>query len=164
MRRVCLGCGSEIPEDSDFCYSCGRWAKDALDVDDRGNVVVTEYCLNCNEALPQNSTFCPYCGYKVDSVQRPPARTYRRKLDRTDILAIILAVIPGFINVFGLGQIVLKRWSRAFTYLCLSVLLFYLAPSFMLQETSRFIFLVLQLMVFIFSIQDVLNAVQRREP
>ena len=62
MRRVCLGCGSEIPEDSDFCYACGRWAKDALSVDDKGNLLVTEYCLNCGEAMPANSAFCPYCG------------------------------------------------------------------------------------------------------
>ena len=162
MKRVCLGCGSEIPEDSDFCYACGRWAKDALNVDDKGNLLVTEYCLNCGEAMPANSAFCPYCGYKVESRSFQPVRPYRRKMTNTDILAILLAVIPGFINVFGLGQIVLKRWSRAFTYLCLTVLLFYLAPSFLAQDTTRIIHLVLQLIIFIFSIQDVLNAIQTR--
>ncbi len=163
MRRVCLGCGNEVPNGSDFCYVCGRWATDALPINDQGELLTTEFCLNCQEPLPNDSVYCPNCGFKREPSQaRAVVVPQRRKLTAIDYIALALAIFPAFYNIFGLGQIVLRRWSKAFVYMVLTVVFIYLESSITFGTTSGVIFFFGQLMLFFFSLQDVMNAIIRR--
>jgi RNA polymerase subunit RPABC4/transcription elongation factor Spt4 len=162
MTRICRGCGNEVPEGQDFCYECGAWADNAIRLDDRGGITYSDMCLNCGKALPNGSEFCPYCGTKVQETHAEPVAT-RRRWTTMDYLSVALAVIPGFFNIFGLGQIVQRRWSKAFVYICVTIVLMYISPSFLDNTNSYWIIIALQLGVFMFSIMDVFAHVGKRE-
>ena len=163
MRHICTGCGNEIPEGQDFCYVCGSWTKNALILDEENRVnVYPDMCLNCGKELPRGSDFCPYCGTKVEGVQSAPV-VVRRKWTLMDFLSIALAVIPGFFNIFGLGQIIQRRWSKAFVFICATILLLYLTPSFMENTDHYWILIAMQIVLFMFSLMDVFNHIGSRE-
>ena len=162
MKRICTGCGFEIPEGNDFCYECGAWADKALIVDDEGRNIVTKYCRECGKIIDPTSAFCPYCGSKTEEFNVPirGSMTPVRYTNR-DILAIFLAVIPGFFNIYGLGQIVQKKYAKAFTYICITLMLLYVAPSFTSQN-SLMILLFIQLVLFGLSLFDVFKNIGGR--
>ena len=119
-------------------------------------------CLNCGKELPKGSDFCPYCGTKVEGVQSTPV-VVRRQWTLMDYLSIALAVIPGFFNIFGLGQIIQRRWSKAFVFICATILLLYLTPSFMENTDHYWILIAMQIVLFMFSLMDVFNHIGSRE-
>jgi RNA polymerase subunit RPABC4/transcription elongation factor Spt4 len=162
MRRICRGCGYEIPDDSDFCHRCGEWADKALNVNDEGTVLYSDRCSSCGEDLPPGADFCPHCGAStagsnINLVRRP------FKLTTNNIIAILLAVVPGFFNVFGLGQIYQRRWSKAFMFLAISALLIYVAPSFLQFTNTTMLLILIQVAMFMFSLSDVFGAIVRGE-
>ncbi len=163
MTRVCRGCGNEIPEGQEFCYECGAWADQAIIIDNRGGITYSEMCLNCGKALPNGSEYCPYCGEKVpEAAPIEPVRV-RRPWDVLDYLAVALAVIPGFFNVFGLGQIIQRRYSKAFIYISMTIILIYLAPSLSQVSTGKVVLFFLQIGLFMFSLLDVFRNTGKRE-
>ena len=162
MTRICRGCGNEIADGQEFCYECGAWADQAIDIDDRGGITYAEMCLNCGKALPNDSEFCPYCGQKVERAI-PEKVSVRRSWNTMDYLSIALAVIPGFFNIFGLGQIVQRRWSKAFIFISMTVILLYLAPSFSQNSSSTWVLFLLQIGLFIFSLMDVFSNAGKRD-
>ena len=162
LRYVCTGCGNEIPEGQEFCYVCGTWSSKALKLNDEGTAIYSPRCFTCGEVLPDGAEFCPKCGKRADESQitvgmMKQARGYTFK----DYLAIILAIIPGFFNIFGLGQIIQKRWSQAFVFISCTILLLYLSPSFMSSSNTTIILIVMQLGLFLFSLMDVFKALRR---
>ncbi len=161
MRRICSGCGEEIPEGSDFCYVCGAWAKDAYSVDDEGTTLHTGYCSNCGGELRPGSNFCQYCGAPASDsdIQLETGPRYTAR----DVVALVLAILPGFFNVFGLGQLALAKWSKAVVYLCATVLFFYVRPSIMLaSQTGAIILILVQLAFFVMSVSDVFKTISQR--
>jgi RNA polymerase subunit RPABC4/transcription elongation factor Spt4 len=162
MSRVCIGCGNEIPEGQDFCYVCGAWAKNALIFEEEGDQIYANVCVSCHKTMPSDAEFCPYCGSKSEPARVPVRVRSPTKISKMDIMAIILAVVPGFFNIFGLGQIVQRSWSKAFVFICVTVIFFYVAPGFMGTTNGYIILLVMQLAIFIFSISDVFRNIGRR--
>ena len=163
MTRVCRGCGNEIPEGQDFCYECGAWADQAIRIDNRGGITYSDMCLNCGKALPNGSEYCPYCGEKVQYTAPSESAVTRRTLNAMDYLSLALAVIPGFFNIFGLGQIIQRRWSKAFVFISMTIVLYYLAPSFSQNQSTTVVLFFLQIGLFMFSLLDVFRNVGKRE-
>ena len=162
IRHICTGCGSEIPEGQDFCYVCGSWTKNALTLDDEDRIRYSDMCLNCGKALPKDSDICPFCGAKVEERYSEPV-VVRRPWTMADYLSVTLAIIPGFFNIFGLGQIIQRRWSKAFVFICATVLLFYITPAFLESSSNYWLIIALQIIIFMFSLMDVFTHVGKRE-
>ena len=163
MRHVCIGCGNEIPEGQEFCYVCGALVKDSLMTNDDGNIINVPYCKNCNSPVPRGLEACPKCGEPADITSIDMGFTRPKKFGAMAYIALFLAIVPGFFNVFGLGQIVMKRWSKAFFYICATIMLYYLAPSLMTTSSSYMLLIVVEMFIFLLSIMDVYNAVLRGE-
>lgn len=161
MRRICTGCGMEIPEGNDFCYECGAWADKALVIDDEGQYIYSKFCIKCGSPLSPDSEYCKECGAKTEESNIPISafRTPRRYTNR-DILALILAIVPGFLNIYGLGQIVQKRWSKAFTYICITAILLYIQPAFF-ASNNLLVLLFLQLGIFVISLLDIFKGINQ---
>lgn len=160
MKRICSGCGSEIPEGSDFCYACGAWATKSYTINDEGTILYSDKCVKCGKELVPGAEYCAYCGAKTSESNIPiSTRPYGRQLTSKDVVAILLAVIPGLFNVFGLGQIIQKRWSKAFVYLCTTVLLFYVTPSLASTTNGIYIVIFMQVGFFFISVMDVFKGV-----
>ncbi len=164
MRNVCSGCGEEIPEGNEFCYHCGAWTKDALHIDDKGTLVLGDMCSQCGKPLNPGDAFCAYCGTKAEPSGTPIVSAVpMKRLTSMDYAALALAFIPGlFFNIFGLGQVIQKRWSKAFVYLCISGLLFYIGPSMATTTSGTLMLLVMQIGVFLISFSDVFRGITNR--
>ena len=163
MRRICTGCGSEIPEGNDFCYECGAWADKALLADDDGRYIYNKYCIRCGSPLNPDAEYCSECGAKTEESGIPIRNAYSRvTYTKRDLLAIFLAIVPGFLNIYGLGQIVQKRWSKAFTYICITAMLLYIEPAF-IGSNNLMILLVLQLGMFVISTMDIFKGIAQGE-
>lgn len=102
MMYICSECGSQIPEDSDFCYHCGALRTKALQMDDSGHMEMGK-CYSCGEPVKGEEYFCNKCGAPLVKATQPHLVKY-------GMLAIFMAAIPGFFNIFGLGHLVLKQW------------------------------------------------------
>lgn len=162
MTRICIGCGEEIPDGQEFCYRCGAWADKAVQLDDSGGIVYSDMCPGCGKAVPSGSEYCPYCGTKVQGSAAVRQTVVRRPWDTRDYLSVAFAVIPGFFNIFGIGQIVQRRWSKAFVYITMTIILYYLKPSFSENTGSSWVLLILQMGLFMFSLIDVFNNAGKR--
>ncbi|MBO4357893.1 MAG: zinc ribbon domain-containing protein [Candidatus Methanomethylophilaceae archaeon] len=163
MKHICSGCGSEIPEGNDFCYVCGAWTSKAFAINDEGTILYSSKCVNCGKELVPGAEFCAYCGSRTSDSNIPiSSRQVGGKLSNKDLAAILLAVIPGLFNIFGLGQLIQKRWSKAFVYISTTILLFYITPSLITSTSGFYIALFLQVGFFFISVMDVFKSVARR--
>ena len=94
-------------------------------------------CTECGRVTEEDMDFCPHCGSvkgaNVDKELLPDdfkvvtgsGGTYIMRTDVRRIrMAIILALIPGILNVFGLGQIYMRRFVRGIAFLACSVFYF----------------------------------------
>lgn len=104
-------------------------------------------CPNCGERVPSNCITCPKCYYRLPS----PADTTRgsgssggeKKKSRWGSsdssgdgsgkkqpkkkTALILAIIPGFFGILGLGQFYMRQWKKGAIFLIGGLLTYYLA-------------------------------------
>ncbi len=89
---VCNECGQSSPDPTDFCYSCGSMKGYHVD----------------ETAVPEGYSYANTPGGSViinkDIVNKAP-------------LALLLAFIPGLFNIFGLGQLFLKRYVQGILFL-----------------------------------------------
>ncbi len=143
MRYYCRECGHEIEPGADFCYYCGALKSKAIAIDDEGREVSPAYspdgvCPDCGHKNVEGASFCSECGRRLSSerpqegaaMADPFAQPYGpypvKTLTRKDYLAMFLAFVPGIVNIFGLGHLVMGKWSRAFMYLMISAVVLYL--------------------------------------
>lgn len=161
MRLICSECGAEIPSGSDFCYRCGAMAKNPLRYDEEDDVVISNYCFKCGAAIGKDDQYCMKCGASLSSSPLS-APTRREPMTWRSILAILLALIPGFFDIFGLGQLVQKRWGKAFIYISMTLILFYVEPAFLASKSATTLLMCLRLMIFIFQAMDVFKGNNRR--
>ena len=142
MRYFCRECGHEIEPGADFCYYCGALKSKAIALDDEGREVPQAYspdgvCPACGHKNVEGAVFCSECGRKLESEPQdgarmadPFAQPYGpypvKTLTRKDYIAMFLAFVPGIVNIFGLGHLVMGKWSRAFMYLMISAVVLYL--------------------------------------
>lgn len=161
MKQICSGCGSEIPEGSDFCYACGAWAKNSYKVNDEGTILYLQYCMKCGKELVPGAEYCSHCGAKTKDSEIPINinRSKKLKMTNLDFVAILLAVVPGLFNIFGLGQVIQRRWSKAFVYVCATAIFLYIYPAMMESSNGRVIMIALQIGFFIMSVLDVFKGI-----
>lgn len=150
MRRICHDCGREIPDDMDFCQYCGCMADKATMVDDNG--IPSRTCPSCGAAASMTDSFCGSCGAKLEGAPQmmPMMRPVMR---RNGPLAFILAVIPGFLNIFGLGHFLMKQWSRGAMFLCMSLVIWYVNGGSMFS--SNLLMSMVSILVFIYQLNDI---------
>lgn len=125
MKHICPECGSEIPEDSDFCFSCGRKKDDTIVLDDSGHFIDSNEnkCTACGTELGPLDLFCPSCGKPTTKEQMI---AFRPKMRKYGWIGILLAVIPGIFNLCGLGHLYFRKWGRAAMYLAISAMMMYI--------------------------------------
>ncbi len=125
MRYICPECGNEIPEDSEFCYSCGRKRDDTIRLDDEGKFVApnANQCASCGNEISPNDLFCQHCGAPITRIQMA---AFRPKMVKYGWIGIVLALIPGLFSIYGLGHLYFRRWSRAAIFLLTSAFMVYL--------------------------------------
>jgi len=149
-RYICSECGSEIPYVSDFCYQCGSLKSDAFKIDG-GNMDLGEVpCPNCGKPIDEGVKFCRHCGIETESVpiQKVMGRSYGFipiTLKKNGALAMGLAFLFGFLGIYGLGHLALKKWSRGVMFLAMSAVNWYIYIV-----TGDFITMVMLISLFIF--------------
>jgi len=134
MKYICPECGSEIPEDSEFCYTCGRKRDNTIRLDQSGHFVPPEEnrCASCGTEMSPDDLFCPSCGELRSKIQMI---AFRPQMVKYGWIGIALAIIPGAlgfipgliggITILGLGHFYFKKWSRGITYIFLSLVITY---------------------------------------
>ena len=153
MRLICHDCGYEIPEGMDFCPKCGCMADKATAVDDSGIPVMA--CPKCGTAATMGDRFCKHCGATLGDAMQAPVFV-KPRMRRNGALAFMLAVIPGFFNIFGLGHFVLKQWSKGIMFLAISVVVWYVNGWSMFS--SNLMMSLISILVFIYQLNDVSRA------
>lgn len=136
MKYICHDCGNEIPDDMDFCPRCGCLREKSTPVDDNSGMPLG-VCPSCGAKIGFGDAFCGACGAALPQVQM-----IRPKMRKFGGVAMVLALIPGFFNIFGLGHLLLKSWARGLMFLALTAIMFYVngmslfPTSFMLSLIS----------------------------
>ena len=147
--HICSECGQTIPEDSDFCHYCGALKMKAFRTDEKGDIN-PNVCHSCGAAVERGQNFCRSCGAAL-MPSGPTIVPIRMK--KYAPIALLLALIPGFFHIYGLGHLVMKQWLRGGMFLAMTVILFFVGPSF----ENQFVFLILDMGVFLFQMMDVMK-------
>ena len=90
-------------------------------------------CGQCGKGLFDDDTFCTGCGYDGEMLYADAPQTRTTNKSRNTV-ALCLALVPGLINIFGLGQLYLRYYVRAAIFITLTVVLYivdlyYLTPD-----------------------------------
>lgn len=160
ISRFCMECGEQVGPGEDFCYRCGSRRIVNVNLENNRVVLKKGQCPFCNNFNNPEDGFCSKCGQRIGEFEYSGRS---RPLDSTDYLTIILALVPGIFNLFGLGHIVLRQYSRAFMYLGISAVLLYLrwfAPGS--TVAMRLAVEIVGLIVFMKQAFEVLGSVQRK--
>lgn len=156
MTIVCIECGREIPEDMDFCPFCGNYKTKALHFDSEGNFI-PGVCPSCGAELEEGARFCIKCGKPTQVVyRRAPVRATKR-----GSLALVLGVVFGFLNIYGVGHLIMRKWSRGFMFLAITAILMYLDPTILFS--SSLIFTMLRMGAYMYQIMDLMGIVYSPE-
>ncbi len=153
MRCICGECGREIPDGMDFCPYCGCLRSKACCIDDSGRSCAV--CPECGHPIAPGDQFCGSCGAHLDHGATPVRMIPRMK--KNGNLAIMLALLPGFFNIFGLGHLVMKQYSRGLMFLGISLVLWYL-NGWSFTNTSLLL-TVLDICVFFYQCMDLFRYV-----
>ena len=156
MMYICSQCGNQIPDDAEFCYYCGCLNSKALKMDDSGHIE-TGVCHVCGEPVKGGESFCTKCGAAL-VLERPMMPV---KMDGRRIAALILATIPAFFNIFGLGHLVMKQCSRGFLFLAMTAVMCILCPFWVPPAT--FFVMILRVGLFMYSVFDAMRYIYSPE-
>jgi ribosomal protein L40E len=163
MRYICPECGSEIPDESEFCHHCGRKRDNTIVLDQAGHFIEPDKnkCAACGADLAPGDLFCMKCG---NQMSRTLMTVFRPKMVKNGWIGIVLAIaggalglVPGLFCIFGLGHFFFKKWTRGAYYIFLSVVMF----LFRYFETGSslltgVLFIVLSLFVFVLQLFEVI--------
>lgn len=151
---TCPECGSEVPDDSDFCYVCGRAKKKGDDAGPTGNIAFTPgMCAFCGGKVGFSDVFCEHCGKPINNI--PQMMMFKPKMSKYGWIGIALALIPGFFNVFGLGHLFFRRWGRAGMYLLISVLFIYMTRFAVLSDFMEILVLLSSIFIYFMQAMEV---------
>jgi len=117
-------------------------------------------CRQCGTGLFDDDTFCPRCGYDGEMLyaDAPQVRTTNKS---GDTIALCLALLPGLINIFGLGHLYLRCYMRAAVFITLTVVL-YIVDLYYLTSDWETYFTVLVIGVFFIQSMDIFRLTSRR--
>ncbi|MDR1690211.1 MAG: zinc ribbon domain-containing protein [Candidatus Methanoplasma sp.] len=158
MIYICPECGNEIPEDVDFCYSCGRKRDNTIRLDDSGRFIPpeTDKCSSCGKDMSSGDLFCQNCG---EPLSRTQIAVFQPKMVKYGWIGIALAFIPGAIGfmlglgtigIYGLGHLYFKKWGRGAMYLLLSAAMFYFRQQIDADVWwSNLIFMIITIFIYI---------------
>ncbi len=76
-------------------------------------------------------------------------------MNRRGGLALVLGLIPGFFNIFGLGHLVLKQYSRGVMFLVMTAVLWYLNGWQLFSQS--FLVSVLSITLFFYQALDLMR-------
>lgn len=156
MTYICGECGAEIPDDMDFCPRCGCVKEKAYRVGDSSAAV----CPSCGNPVGPADLFCGVCGTKLNPVaQFPniPAPVMRKH----GYAAILLAFIPGFFNIYGLGHLVMRKWSRGLMFMAMGLIIWYI-NGWQLASSSSLV-MILNIAVFFYQAIDITRIIYSPE-
>ncbi len=149
MTYICPECGSPIDDDADFCYRCGcKKSKATIHYDDR---VGSGVCPRCGAEIHEGEMFCRHCGSPLD-VASPIG------YDNNTIVAVLLALIPGFFSIYGLGHLVLKEWIRGGMFLAMTAIYWYMRSA----SGNSILLLFLSVGLFIYQALDIARLIMMR--
>lgn len=151
MKLICGECRNAIPEGMDFCPRCGCTIDHAMALDD-GNAV-GRICPSCGNMCSRADTFCGGCGTRLPPVAGPGYTM--QVMNRRGGLALVLGLIPGFFNIFGLGHLVLKQYSRGVMFLVMTAVLWYLNGWQLFSQS--FLVSVLSITLFFYQALDLMR-------
>ncbi|MDD3233333.1 MAG: zinc ribbon domain-containing protein [Candidatus Methanomethylophilus sp.] len=99
----------------------------AITINDQGILAPENglVCSVCHDVSPAGSQYCAHCGAALPAVQQPQTLLVPHRLTARDYVALAFGLIPGPVNVFGLGHLVMKKWSRGLMYLTISAVILY---------------------------------------
>jgi Predicted nucleic acid-binding protein, consists of a PIN domain and a Zn-ribbon module len=146
MTYICPECKSEIPSDSDFCYICGRKVK----LSDPSYNSHSNVCISCGNELSGTELFCGKCGLPITKNQMV---NFKPKITTRGKIGIIFAALPGIVGVFGLGHLILGKFSRGGIYILMSA--FFLYSVFLSETTELMKNIMIAFMVFLYVLQIV---------
>jgi ribosomal protein L40E len=144
---ICSECGKEIPQESDFCYHCGSLRSKAYTLEYKaGQPPEERACPECGIENEPDIKFCRHCGVEMDAVKaqnvvRPrPAGPFAGNgygyanqqvpvLQKGGGAAMLLSIIFGFLGIYGIGHLIMKRWSRGLMFLAMSSVNWYIYLS-----------------------------------
>ncbi len=151
MTYICPECGYQIDDDADFCYRCGcKKSKATVHLNTGAGQTL---CPHCGAETHEGELFCRHCGTPLDV--QPPMTL---KFGTDSKIAILLALIPGFFSVYGLGHLVLKEWIRGGMFLAMTALYWYMRTS----AGNSFLLLFLSIGLFIYQAMDLLRIIMMR--
>ncbi len=167
---ICSECGREIPGNSDFCYHCGS-LREKAHVIDYGSAQtpygdLSSLCPECGLANEGDFKFCRHCGVEIKTVETrevnrtPPGVRYRNGYGATPVLqknggmAMLMAIVFGFVGIYGLGHLVMKKWSRGLMFLAMSAVNWYIYIS---SGTFPFFILLISLLLFFKQSTEITN-------
>ena len=154
MKYICDDSGYEIPEDMDFCPHCGCMRDKSTPVDDQTGMPLG-VCPSCGAKTNPGDSFCGSCGAAL-----PEVRVMVPKMRKNGTLAIILGLFPGFFNIFGLGHLVMREWSKGAMFLAMSVILIYVNGGLI---STSFLMSILSVAVYFYQCMDLIRAVYSPE-
>ena len=113
------------------------------------------FCPKCGAQVPDNAQFCGSCG-----AQLPQVQFVRPVLRKHGAIALALGLIPGFFNIFGLGHLVMREWSKGAMFLAMSVILIYVNGGLI---STSFLMSILSVAVYFYQCMDLIRAVYSPE-
>lgn len=144
---ICSECGKEIPQESDFCYHCGSLRSKAYTIEYKSEQPSNEHaCPECGIENEPDIKFCRHCGVEMNTVRaqnlmRPrPTGPYNGGgyghatpqvpvLQKRGGAAMFMSIILGFAGIYGIGHMIMKRWSRGLMFLAMSAVNWYIYIS-----------------------------------
>ncbi len=132
--HVCTECGRVCEEDMDFCPACGSTKGANIDP----QLIPPEFKVVSNS----KGTF----------IMRQNIRRIR--------IALFLALLPGIVDVFGLGHLVMKRYATAIGLLSFSAVYYYerFTGYFGIEEWYLFTF---TMVVFVVQALDMFRIIRK---
>jgi len=168
MKYICPECGSEIPEDAEFCYICGRKKDNTIRLDQSGHFIQPEEnkCASCGAEMLPDDLFCPNCGEPISKTQlaafRPKMVKYGWVGLALALIAGALGFVPGAIgflptlpSIFGLGHLYFKKWARGVIFLLFSAFFYYLRITTEMNIWISIFFQVIAIFIYLLQAMEV---------
>ena len=115
-------------------------------------------CRQCGTEVFDGEEFCYSCGYTGE-----PVECVHEPMDKqSEWIALLLALIPGIFDVFGLGQLYLRSYLKAGLFFTLSAVL-YIAVSYYDVKKDDITYMGATMAIFLIQAMDVMNTIRRRK-